>query len=134
MKTNLFFLKLVHRRQFLVLCSTILQTYGALWDNSRKIWKMQSAQSIKQKHSSETRMKEDRRWPLSNEFFSKIEWVHQRIVLVWKIAVIHLSLNIKFPRLFSQFWFTFIQSSRKLWFHTAGFYYPKRTFECDPMI
>ena len=104
----IFYLKLVHRRQFLVLCSTILQTYGALWDNSRKIWKMQSAQSIKQKHSSETRMKEDRRWPLSNKFFSKIEWVHQRIALVWKIAVIHLSLNIKFPRLFSQFWFTFI--------------------------
>ena len=53
----------------------------------------------------------------------------QQIILVWNVAIMNLSLNIDFSKESSQFCLIYIQFSRKLWFDTVVFSYPKPTFE-----
>ena len=40
--------------------------------------------------------------------WNKIEWIHKQIVFAWKIAVIHLSLNIDFLKKSSPFWLIYL--------------------------
>ena len=63
------------------------------------------------------------------QILNKVEWIHSQIVLVWKVDLVHPSLNIEFSLLLSEYWLIYIEFNRELRFNIIKFSYPKLTFQ-----